>query len=632
MIGENTQFYEGGISMRRYLILAVIVLAILGISQMLPPGVPRNETLIVDSIHERLVDPTQGNMWVPGAQVGSGLNNLVFDNLWYVDHGTGELINALAADKPAYSSDFKTVTIKLREGIYWSDGVEFTADDVAFTINYIKAHDGLIWHSDFVEWVEDAYAKDKYTVVIKLKKPNPRFHYILTCDIWWGCTIMPKHVFEKVEDPLKFKFWPPVSLGPYVYKAHDPNGYWILFERRKDWERTSVGKVAGKPTPKYVMFVAYGPEEKRIAAQIRHQIDWIFDVSTEGWYYLKDANKYTGSWFEDYPWAFFHDPTARGIWFNCAKFPYNNKWVRWALTLAIDMYEVMISAYDGIQILCPTHAGQGMAHFELYHKGMLEWLKNFELEPGYKPFDPTLPYRLAEYAKSQGHEIKVDPIDIWGPGWWKYDPKKAEEILKKQGFTKKNGKWYLPDGTPWKITINGPTFEVDATRLAFAVAEQWRKFGIDVKVNVLEATPFWNELAYGKFEVGAYWSSNAQGGIMKDLWYTHKYWHKKNILPIGEYAVYNAPRWKNDKISEILDQMAGLSPDDPKCIELGKEVLKILIEEMPIAPAVDCKKFSPYDTYYWTGFPNAKNPYWSPLFWCGGFKWILPHLKPTGRK
>jgi len=76
--------------------------------------------------------------------------------------------------------------------------------------------------------------------------------------------------------------------------------------------------------------------------------------------------------------------------------------------------------------------------------------------------------------------------------------------------------------------------------------------------------------------------------------------------------------------------MAALHPDDPKLVELAKEVLKELIREMPLVPAVDCKKFSPYDTYYWTGFPNADNPYWSPLFWCGGFKWITPHLKPRG--
>lgn len=35
--------------------------------------------------------------------------------------------NALAAEPPIYNDDFTQMT-KLREGIYWSDGVEFSDD------------------------------------------------------------------------------------------------------------------------------------------------------------------------------------------------------------------------------------------------------------------------------------------------------------------------------------------------------------------------------------------------------------------------------------------------------------------------------------------------------------------------
>lgn len=624
--------YFSCISLMFIFILMMIVSSLIVNAQELPAGVSRSETLIVDSIHGRLIAPTRANIWRVGEQVGSGLHNLVADALWYIDHGTGEIINALAADVPQYTQDYKSLTIKLRKGIYWSDGTEFTAEDVAFTLKYLKAHPGMMWNAEFEEWIKDTSAQDRYTVTIKLNKPNPRFHYILTCDIWWGCYIMPKHIFEKVTDPTKFDFYPPISLGPYVFKKYDSTGYWVLFERREDWERTSVGIVSGKPGPKYILFVNYGPEEKRVMAQSRHELDWIFDTSSEGWNILKERNEYSKSWFEDFPWAYFHDPTARGIYFNCTKSPYNKKEVRWALTLAVDMYEVMIVAYDGIQIPVATHAGMGMGAFKAYHLGMSDWLNNFSFEDGYKPFDKTLPTRLAEYAKMNGYKVPEDPKEVWGAGWWKYDPIKAAEMLKAQGFTKdSNGEWLLPDGKPWVITINTPTYEIDATRLAFCVAEQYRKFGIKVKVVTLEDTPFWDALRTGDFEVGTYWSSSAQGGITEDLWYTHQWWHKKNIIPIGETSYQNTVRWENDKVSNLLDEMAGLLPDNVKVKEMAYEVLKEMIREMPIIPAVDCKKFSPYDTYYWTGFPCAKDSYWSPLFWCGGFKWITPHLKPTGK-
>jgi ABC-type transport system substrate-binding protein len=42
--------------------------------------------------------------------------------------------NSLAADKPQYNPDFTEMTAKSRSGIFWSDGVEFTADDVISTV------------------------------------------------------------------------------------------------------------------------------------------------------------------------------------------------------------------------------------------------------------------------------------------------------------------------------------------------------------------------------------------------------------------------------------------------------------------------------------------------------------------
>ena len=55
------------------------------------------------------------------------------DTLWYIDPQKGVdgvWDNSLASEKPIYNADFTEMTVKLRKGIFWSDGVEFTADDV----------------------------------------------------------------------------------------------------------------------------------------------------------------------------------------------------------------------------------------------------------------------------------------------------------------------------------------------------------------------------------------------------------------------------------------------------------------------------------------------------------------------
>ncbi|WP_213030724.1 ABC transporter substrate-binding protein, partial [Acinetobacter baumannii] len=67
----------------------------------------------------------------------NGLQQAALDTLWYIDPESGldgVWDNSLAADKPQYNADFTEMTVKLRSGIFWSDGVEFTADDVVATV------------------------------------------------------------------------------------------------------------------------------------------------------------------------------------------------------------------------------------------------------------------------------------------------------------------------------------------------------------------------------------------------------------------------------------------------------------------------------------------------------------------
>ncbi len=67
---------------------------------------------------------------------------------WYIDPEKGidgVWENSLAAEKPIYNADFTEMTVKLRRGIYWSDGVEFTADDVLYTIQTHMKTNGLRW-------------------------------------------------------------------------------------------------------------------------------------------------------------------------------------------------------------------------------------------------------------------------------------------------------------------------------------------------------------------------------------------------------------------------------------------------------------------------------------------------------
>ena len=90
-------------------------------------------------------------------------------------HQDGVWQNSLAAERPAYNADFSEMTVKLRRGIFWSDGVEFTAADVVHTVATQIKHKNMRWSAALTLTVDAMETPDPYTVVFKLKKPNSRF-------------------------------------------------------------------------------------------------------------------------------------------------------------------------------------------------------------------------------------------------------------------------------------------------------------------------------------------------------------------------------------------------------------------------------------------------------------------------
>src|SRR5690606_37856079 len=123
----------------------------------------------------------------------------------------------------------------------------------------------------------------------------------------------------------------------------------------------------------------------------------------------------------------------------------------------------------------------------------------------------------------------------------------------------------LPSGEPWEMTINAPAnFEIQSMRLAFAVADSWRKNGVEVNVQQMDSATFWDSESTGGFEVGSYWPSC---GLLPDTTSELQNWHKDYVVPNGEQAPGNRSRWANDRVSELLDELNGMNSDDPKVKE-----------------------------------------------------------------
>lgn len=597
---------------------------------------PREQTLIARILTGRIGAPDNFNEWVGWKNRDRGMQNLANEPLWSVDFATGEIIPGLASADPTYNEEFTTVTIPLREGVMWSDGTPFSSADVVFTIETLMAYEGLNGHSFFVDNVDSVTASDDYTVEFTLLQPNSRFHTSFLDR--WGCTwIMPKHIFEAVDDPVLFEHNPFVGCGPYKLHSYDPQGAWTAWEKREDWDATPTGMLYGEPQPQFVIYQFFADEGAQILAQLTHQLD-VAELSASGLTALLAQSDTSRAYQPTFPFVVNNDPALTGVTFNTARPPFDNVEVRWALTLAIDIVEYTSIAVDSSGTLSPVHIPHLGPYPELYIGPMQEWLSEFTIDIGdgetFAPYDAEAPQRVAELARSRGFVFPDDQEFLeqaFGLGWYKYAPDVAEKLLVKNGFSRDgDGNWLLPDGEPWKISfMAGTVLSNHDARNAAAAVQQWKKFGIDAEMFNTENGA--DLAAVGDFDVNGNWPAFEPWGAGPDLYRTLDRWNTAYIRPVEERTQGHNGRWSSSEMDEIIKNLRETNPfDTDAVVAIGIEGLKEAVRQMPGIPTYGYIGFVAWDETYWTNWPGSENAYAQPYTHWPNFKYTTPRLQSTG--
>ncbi|MGB8984440.1 MAG: peptide ABC transporter substrate-binding protein [Anaerolineales bacterium] len=143
-----------------------------------------------------------------------------------------------SAENGGLSEDGKTITIKLRDDVTWSDGEPVTADDFVFSFEMVMSDANVVLSRyPFEDYVESVTAQDPQTLVVQLKEP---FAPWLTTifDDW----VLPKHVLQPVFeadgtiDNAEWNKFPTVGTGPFVFSEWE-SGSHIIFKANPNWIR-----------------------------------------------------------------------------------------------------------------------------------------------------------------------------------------------------------------------------------------------------------------------------------------------------------------------------------------------------------------------------------------------------------
>ncbi|MCL1843751.1 MAG: ABC transporter substrate-binding protein, partial [Defluviitaleaceae bacterium] len=115
-----------------------------------------------------------------------------------------------------FASDFAGVHATIREGAIWSDGRPVVADDIVFSVEFLKnAPENAVYRAN-VENIASVQRVDARTAQITFTNATVMAGYSL------NFPIIPQHIFYGETNPQSFANMNPVGNGMFLLKNHSP--------------------------------------------------------------------------------------------------------------------------------------------------------------------------------------------------------------------------------------------------------------------------------------------------------------------------------------------------------------------------------------------------------------------------
>ncbi|MEI8188243.1 MAG: ABC transporter substrate-binding protein [candidate division NC10 bacterium] len=551
-----------------------------------PAAVPRNRTLILTWIGSREGRWVDFDLWNPYS-IGSNHQNgpgILYEPLAYYS-AFGDKEYLWLAESYKYSADFKELTIKTRSGIKWSDGVPFSAEDVAYTLTSLRDLGPKVrWGVDVQQFMQEARATDANTVVVKFKIPSPRFFYFMTYKYDIGVYIVPKHIFQG-QDWTMFKHFDvakgwPVTTSPWRVVFSSPEQK--IIDRRDEWWAAKAGLA---PMPKVLrnIWLPNAGEQQSAQGLITNQIDYGMSMQPATFVTMFRQNAKIITHSGQKPPYGYMDWWPLSLYVNNERPPFNDKDIRWAISYFIDRQQIVDVGYVGASIPSPLPLPE---------------------YPALRPYIDSVKDLLAKHNTLE------------------YNPKKGEEILSRKGWKKDSaGFWVDAQGNRIKLDIIG--FGGSGPAIGPVLTELLRRQGVDASMSL---PPDFDD----RFNKGQYTGSiYGHGGSVNDPYHTLRLYQSVSVAVPGGHLV-NFARWKNEAYNKIVDDVYVTDMNNKaKLTELWRKAMEIWIPELPDIPLVHNIHRVPMNTTYWTNWPTEQNAYVNGAFWHLTYAMVLWNLQPT---
>ena len=430
------------------------------------------------------------------------------------------------------SDDGLTYTFHLRDGLKWSDGSDFTAED--FVYSWKRLADPMTaapYAADMLSMVKgydeaaagdiDALgvsASDAKTLVVELSSPCVYFDEIIT-----HASMAPvkKDVVDANGDQWALAPETYISNGPLKMIEWVPGSHMTFAKNENYWN-------ADKVTLNSLKFVLMEDSNAAYSAYQTGEVQMIKDIPTEEIPSLQDSPDY-------------HlDPRLATSYtiFNTQKAPFDDAKVRMALSLAVDREYVANTLMIGTVAPATNFVGPGISDAE---------------------------------AGSSFEEVtrKNNGGDFFNVNNYEADLEKAKELLAEAGY---------PNGEGFPI-IEYMTNDAGYNKpVAEYLQSAWKDLGITMDIKIVEWSTFTPTRRAGDFEI-------CRGGWVYD------YDDPSNMLNLlASTSGNNDGKYSNPEVDKLLEE-ARSTADKAEHYEKLHAAENLIMEDAAVSPLVYSSDF-----------------------------------------
>lgn len=477
---------------------------------------------------------------------------IVYEPLLVFNPVEGGVATPWLATGYEYAEDLMSVNFTLREGVMWSDGEAFNADDVVFTFDMFKEF-GALDTAAVSEFLDSAEKVGDFEVKFNLNKV-----YTLAHEIIGGRWIVPEHVWSAQEDLTLFTDPDPVGTGMFTTVANINEQVLELCRNENYW---GVGEDGAQlPYVDCLREPVYQGNDPANLALVSGELDWVGN-------FVPDIdNVFVAQNPENHHYYFWPGGGTVQLYTNTTKAPFSDVEFRRALSMAIN--------YDDVTSI-------GMYGYTI----------------------PSNPVGLGPRYESWIDQSVVDAAYEMGMGI--YDPDAAAAALDAAGYVDADGDGWRdnPDGSEIAFNVqvvNGWTDWVTSVQI---MTENFQDIGLNAVIDTPEFGAWLSNLQSGDYEASIGWGtdSNTPYNIFRDMMYS-------GLIVEGTANAVTWSRWTSDEADALIDSFTATA-DEAEQHDIINQLQKFYVDNVVTVPLFPGPTWYEWTTYRFTGFPTEDNYY-----------------------